>query len=85
MAIERTAYKALESVLGVENISEDPSVLLGYDYHAFCCLNPTGEGRFFPHAPEAVVLPESTEEVQGIIKVCNRYNLKFRSAPILRS
>jgi glycolate oxidase len=77
MALKRNAYKALESIVGQENISEDPSSLLGYAY-AGLSIDPK-LGGFTPFGPEAVVLPGSTEEVQGIIKVCNRYKVKYKA------
>jgi glycolate oxidase len=71
MTIPRNAYKALESVVGPENITEDPAILLGYAYSMGV--------RFLPVGPEAAILPGSTEEVQGIVKVCNRYNVKYKA------
>ncbi len=70
MTLERNAYKALKSVVGSENISEDPAVLFGYT---------TVFGFILPFGPEAVVMPKNTEEVQGIIQVCNRYKVKYKA------
>jgi hypothetical protein len=52
MALESKVYRALESVVGPENISEDPSILLGY---AFGFGNPSLEG--------GKLLPEFCTEV----------------------
>lgn len=80
MALERNAYKALGSVVGAENISEDPAVLLGYAFSGMIFgFDPSQVSKFIPFGPEAVVLPKNTEEVQGIIQVCNRYNVKFKA------
>ena len=84
MTLERNAYKALESVVGPENISEDPAVLLGYQYAGMNLGSELG-GGFLPFAPEAVVLPKNTEEVQGIILVCVRYNIKCKAHSIAES
>ena len=77
MALENKPYKALESVVGAENISQDPAVLVGY---ATSGLSLTAqEDSLFSILPEAVVLPANTREVQGIVKVCNRYGVKYKA------
>ena len=52
MALKREVYKALEDVVGPENISEAPLILGSYAQR--------GRPRF-----EAVTLPKTTEEVQA--------------------
>jgi len=76
MALKRDSYKALEDVVGPENISEDLAILEGYTYQ------PMGEGIFsgrFGNRPEAVVLPDGVKEVQAIIKLCNRLDIKAKA------
>lgn len=75
MALSRDVYRELEDILGPENISEDPAILDGY---AFQPLGGVHLGRYFTR-PEAVVLPGSTEDVQTIIKLCNRRGLKSKA------
>jgi len=74
MSILREAYRALESIVGPEYISEDPVTCRAYRtksyrretaYETICML------------PECVVLPKTTDEVQGIVKVCNRYKIPY--------
>ena len=78
MALLKEAYRALEDIVGQDNISDDPALLdtyrypqnatsvhLGPFYHV---LTPRGG---------SVLLPASTEEVQAIVKVCNKYKIKF--------
>lgn len=73
MALDREAYKVLEDIVGAENISDDPGILEVYAYNL---VNPQGdEDRHMPK-PNAVILPESTEEVQQIVKACNRYDIR---------
>jgi glycolate oxidase len=89
MALERNVYKALESVVGSENISEDPGVLVGYQYSGMAIGEDTANrdttNRDLTFEPfggiksEAIVLPGSTEEVQGIIRVCNRYKINYKA------
>ncbi len=81
MALEKDsdAYKALENIVGNENISVDPVVADTYTWQWLGDLVGEKANSFMPVRPAAVVLPESTEEVQAIVKVCNRYGLKFKA------
>lgn len=73
-------YKALREIVGAENISVDPIVLDGYIWQWMGENIPPEIGSSFtPFRPAAVVLPCSTEEVQGVVKACNRYGLKFKA------
>lgn len=78
MALDKEAYKALESVVGPKYVSDSSSVLVGYAYSPFGFYLEE-PGKWNPCLPLAVVLPENTEQVQGIVKVCNRYDLKFKA------
>ena len=79
--VPREAYKMLEAVVGPENISEDPAVVDGYvwQYGAEWLGDPKVGTKFLPYTPGAVVLPKTTEEVQGILKVCNRFKLMSKA------
>ena len=79
MALARGIYRALEDVVGPENISDELAVLDSYAFQWPAELRPTGTGDRFMNRPEAVVLPGSTEEVQAIVKACNRYKIKFKA------
>jgi glycolate oxidase len=74
MAIPRMAYKMLEAVVGVEDVSEDPAVTYAYsiNFPDDCVLL-----NFPPVDIQAVVLPESTEEVQAIVRICNEYKITY--------
>jgi glycolate oxidase len=74
MALKREVYQALEDILGTENVSEDPVILDSYAYR----MN-TPQVKFVPRF-EAVTLPQSTEEVQSIVKLCNRYQVQFKAS-----
>jgi glycolate oxidase len=69
MVLSGEEYAALESIVGSKNISNDPVILDSYNWLG---------GAFRPIRPEAVLLPQSAEEVQVIIKTCNRYNIKVK-------
>ena len=62
MALTREAYQALEDIVGLENISEEPAVLDGY---AFFFGNALWGSSDFSPRPEAAVLPGTTEEIQA--------------------
>ncbi|RJP70300.1 MAG: FAD-binding oxidoreductase [Candidatus Abyssobacteria bacterium SURF_17] len=72
------AYKMVENIVGPDNVSQDPGVLDAYTYQWMGEM--TGGGtRFGPYRPACVALPSTTEEVQAIVKVCNRFGLKFKA------
>ncbi len=80
MPLERSAYQALESIVGPENISENPAVLAGYSFYPMASITignqPPSKWKLFP---DAVILPGSTEEVQAIVKTCNRLRIHFKA------
>ena len=73
--ISDDAYKELKDALGGENVSIEPAVLDGYAWQPTLNDDPI----HFITRPEAVVLPSSTEEVQLIIRICNKHGLKFKA------
>lgn len=77
MAMDRQAYRALESIVGSENITEEPAIL---DTYAFQLNAETSRGgsKFLPR-PMAAILPGSTEEVQAVVRTCNKYKLKYKA------
>ena len=77
MALATEAYRALEDIVGPEYITEEPAVLDGY---CFVWGNELiFDGDKFAPRPQAVILPGSTEEIQAIVRVCNRYGIKFKA------
>jgi glycolate oxidase len=78
MAITREAYRALEGIVGPENVSEEAVILDSYAFQFMMGFEYRWGGRFCPK-PAAVVVPATTEEVQGIVKACNRYAMKFKA------
>lgn len=73
MAFPKVAYQSLESILGPENITDDPAVCQAY------LRGGEGVGMWDRdrRPPGIVVLPENTGQVQGIIRAANRYQLPF--------
>jgi FAD/FMN-containing dehydrogenase len=81
MTLSKEIYKALEDIVGERNVSRDPAVLDSYRYsltHTAIHLGPHF-GIFTPRGV-AVVLPGSTEEVQAIVKLCNKHKLRFKAS-----
>jgi len=76
MALARDAYEALEDIVGLENISEEPAVLDAYAKEHRAALYT---GSQFSTRYEAILLPGSAEEVQAIVKICNKYGIQFKA------
>jgi len=74
--VEPYVYQAIAAVVGSDFISDDPVVRQAY------CKDGAFPGimkryKQDPSAiPDLVVLPASTEEVQGVVRIANRYGLK---------
>jgi glycolate oxidase len=62
MALSKDIYSAFEDVVGEEYICNDPVIMPSY------------------HSTEhaAVILPQNTAEVQAIVRLCNKFKLRFR-------
>jgi glycolate oxidase len=80
MDLTREQYNALEDVVGPEYISEEPAIR-----DAYCKVwgNRIIYDDDYAVRPAAVVLPGSTEDVQRIVKVCNRYKIVFKPSATL--
>ena len=81
MALSREKYQALEDIVGPNYISDDPALLGSYTYpmtitslHLGPCYN------VFTPKGQAVLLPGNTEEVQALVKVCNKYKIKYKAS-----
>jgi glycolate oxidase len=77
MAISKEAYKVLEAIVGDEYISSDPVVCEGYRSGPSGYEAGLGYERVMTKVPGCVILPLTTEEVQKIVKVCNRYKVPY--------
>ncbi len=77
MALERDVYKALEDVVGPENISEDPVVIESYPFPIRKAT--TGEDTYLPRF-EAITLPKDTAEVQALVKLCNKHGIQYKAS-----
>jgi glycolate oxidase len=76
MALGKDHYSAFEDIVGTENISANPEILYAYSWRSGLYA---GADKFTPLF-EAVVLPQTTGEVQAIVRLCNRFGLKFKAS-----
>lgn len=77
MGLMKEAYQALESIVGPEYVSEDPVVCEAYSPSRGGHGKDAAVETVLGEVPICVILPGSTEEVQKIVKICNRYKISF--------
>jgi glycolate oxidase len=75
MALTKKQYAAFEDIVGPDYISADPVILYPYSWRSGLYA---GLNKFTPLF-EVAILPQSTEEVQAIVKVCNKLKLQFKA------
>lgn len=71
MALPKNVYKELENVVGSKNISENIGVLQAYS------KQPFPPGLLGRKRPDAVVLPETIDDIQAVVKLANRYKFVY--------
>ncbi|MEI6126194.1 MAG: FAD-binding oxidoreductase [Pseudomonadota bacterium] len=74
MSLPPGAYQALADALGPEHVCDDPAVTGAYSYMWLVYTTHAQSGRYLP---AAVVLPGTTEDIQTIIKIANRYSFSY--------
>ncbi len=77
MALSREAYRALEDAVGPKNISDDPALLDSYAFQWLAETVRPGQSHFMPR-PAAALMPGTTEEIQAIVRICNKYKVKVK-------
>jgi hypothetical protein len=76
--LPREVYSALKNVVGEQWIHESRSVVETYSKLSIEGGSFVKKHEKDPHVlPACVVLPASTEDVQAIVKICNRYHVPF--------
>jgi hypothetical protein len=68
MALIKEAYQALQAIVGPDWVSDDPAI---------CSADRPGGSAKNRYPPACCIEPETTAEVQAIVKVCNRYMIPF--------
>ncbi len=80
MLESREAAKILEDIVGEDNFSEDPAIISSYTFAPGGSPSKLEAGKdLFDIDLGGVILPGSTEEVQAIVKVCNRYKIVYKA------
>jgi glycolate oxidase len=62
LALEKDIHVAFAGVVGEENLCDDPVMMPSY----------------FNTAHAAVIMPKNTAEVQAVVRLCNKFKLKYR-------
>ena len=76
MKLAKEEYQALEAIVGPEYITQEP--VIGESYNQVWG-NKLVFGEKHTTPPAAVLLPATTEEIQAIVKVCNKYGILFKA------
>jgi glycolate oxidase len=78
MAFSEIAYRALQDVVGEDNVTDDPVVCQSYSRVQWLSPGVLQRERCgLDMRPACVAMPGSTEEVQRVIKLANRYKFPF--------
>src|SRR5512140_360369 len=77
MSIKKEALNALQSVVGSRYLSDDRAICEGYRSGPGGYEAGLGYERVMTTIPAAVILPRTTEDVQNIVKICNRYMVPY--------
>ena len=80
MAMDIEMYKKFEAIVGKRNITRDPALLESYRVIPAQSSDHRGPTLVKTPTPQAVILPETTEEVQAIVRLCNEYGIQFKAS-----
>ena len=80
--LKKQILEEFQNVVGPENIDDGEVMTNAYAYN-WCmelvnCMEEKEPIPFSP-IPKAIVLPSSVEEVQQIVKLCNKYHIQFKA------
>ncbi|MFX1408799.1 MAG: FAD-binding oxidoreductase [Promethearchaeota archaeon] len=82
MVLEKQILKELQEIVGLENVNDGEVITNAYSYNwcmEFVNYMEDKEPIPFSVIPKAVILPSNSEEVQKIVKLCNKYALQFKA------
>lgn len=83
MLKNRETARILENIVGADNFSEDPAIISSYTLLPFATRMAGSKDVFDMVKLSAVIMPGSTEDVQAIVKACNRYKITFKASSTL--
>ena len=78
--IEPHVYRALVEVVGPDFISDDPVIREAYSRDPHPSITVRKMDKDPLTVPDLVVLPSSTEEVQGVLRIASRYGILWAPA-----
>ena len=82
MVLDKGVFKEFEDVVGVGNIDDGKVITEVYAFNWCMEIFNYMDGKEpipYSYRPKAVVLPSTTEEVQKIVKLCNKYKIQFKA------
>ncbi len=80
--LEKDQLKEFVAVVGKDNINDGEVITNAYSYNWCQEITNYIDGKDpipFSPIPKAVILPSTTEEVQMIVKLCNKYKIQFKA------
>ncbi len=80
--LDTDTLKEFQDVVGPENIDDGEVMTNAYAFNWCMEFINYMEGKDpipFSAIPKAVILPSTTEEVQKVVKLCNKYNIQFKA------
>jgi glycolate oxidase len=82
MVLQKEILKEFQEIVGAENVDDGDVITNAYAYNWCMEFVNYMEGKEpipFSSIPKAVILPSITNEVQQIIKICNKYGIQFKA------
>ncbi|MFW9938185.1 MAG: FAD-binding oxidoreductase [Candidatus Thorarchaeota archaeon] len=79
--LKKEILKEFQDIVGSENIDDGDMMTNAYAYNWCIEFVNYMEGKDpipFSPIPKAVILPSTTEEVQKIVQLCNKYEIQFK-------
>ncbi|MFX1587542.1 MAG: FAD-binding oxidoreductase [Promethearchaeota archaeon] len=79
--LNKTILEEFQDIVGSENINDGEVITNAYAYNwcvEFVNYMEDKEPIPFSSVPKAVILPSTTEEVQKIVQLCNKYEIQFK-------
>lgn len=76
MGLSKAVYRALEDIVGEENISDREFIISAYRH-----TNPQNGKK--QNSPAAIIMPGNTGEVQQIVKICNKNKISYNAVTSL--
>ena len=72
------ARQSFEAILGARYVSDDPAFMASYSWVTSTGGEPSTH-QLYDIRPVAVLLPQTTQDVQAIVRACREHGLKFRA------